>query len=120
MNFQLTYKGKNNFGGYRFSVSEKQNPDDFKRLTKLCELIEDKKFETSLPIYKHSMEYISITCKRSLHAFRTCDLSSVFNVQLQVYQKDYGGKHYISLEVVKVKLVKKMDKGKIVSDVFSV
>ena len=122
MNFQLNYRGKTQYGGFRFSCSLEHDEETYKRLSKLKDLIDDKKFKTSNPVYKKDSvsDYVSLTCKRSFHNFRQSDVGNTYDVHVEAMQKEYEGKSYINFEVSKAKLVRKVDRGSCISSDFSV
>ena len=121
MDFKLKYSGKNDYGGFRFSCNE-LDKDTFGRLGKIKDMIDEKKFGTSNPVYKKDLtsEYISVTCKRSHHVFKPTDVGNTYYVGVVVLRKEYEGKQYINFEVMRAKLVSKVNHGTDVSASFTV
>lgn len=109
MTFPMTYKGRNNFGFHRFSVST-HDPETFNRIEKMRQWVDEKGFNTNNPFYrKDGSNFISMTCKCDKHLTEK-NIGELYDVNVSVYKKICNDKIYINVST-RVNLLKKVDHG---------
>ncbi len=112
MKLTAVYRGKNKYGGEKFSVSKSDDKVMFQKLFNVRNKIDNKEFGTFNPVYINEVADIAcITCKTTLVPMLLKNFGSTFDISITVYEKTYKGKTFVNFRLKKSKLVKLADRG---------
>ena len=105
----IRFQKLDKFNNAVFIVNSKKEPKAFVKLCKMHTQLEEKNYETFLPIYSDlEKSYATIRFKKNI-TFEKLNKNDVCDVKYEIKQRKHENKTYVTCYIRQLKLVKKAE-----------